>query len=113
MIYLEKKIYEKIISQIEKYNDIIKEIKSKSFTSQNNLDLITNITKDDKFEKKLQDKEKMINELRIQIEIKEKEIISLKSQNEELNKKYNEFKKKYDKESGYLKKRRKLKYRRR
>ena len=78
MIYLEKKIYEKIISQIEKYNDIIKEIKTKSFTPQNNLGLIIDNTKDDKFEKKLQDKEKIINELRIQIEIKEKEIISLK-----------------------------------
>ena len=98
MIYLEKKIYEKIISQIEKYNDIIKEIKTKSFTPQNNLGLIIDNTKDDKFEKKLQDKEKIINELRIQIEIKEKEIISLKSQNDEINKKYNEIKKKYDKE---------------
>ena len=98
MIYLDKKIYEKIISQIEKYNDIIKEIKTKSFTPQNNLGLIIDNTKDDKFEKKLQDKEKIINELRIQIEIKEKEIISLKSQNDEINKKYNEIKKKYDKE---------------
>ena len=98
MIYLEKKIYDKIISQIEKYNNIIKEIKSKSFISQTNIGLITNNTKNDKLEKKLHDKEKLINELKIQIEIKEKEIIALKSQNEGLNKKYDDLKKLYNKE---------------
>ena len=98
MIYLEKKIYDKIIAQIEKYNNIIKEIKSKSFISQTNIGLITNNTKNDKLEKKLHDKEKLINELKIQIEIKEKEIIALKSQNEGLNKKYDDLKKLYNKE---------------
>ena len=98
MIYLEKKIYDKIIAQIEKYNNIIKEIKSKSFISQTNIGLITNNIKNDKLEKKLHDKEKLINELKIQIEIKEKEIIALKSQNEGLNKKYDDLKKLYNKE---------------
>jgi chromosome segregation ATPase len=101
MIYLEKKIYEKIILQIEKYNTIIKEIKSKSFNSQTCLGLIPNTnnnTKNEKIEKILQEKEKTINELRNEIGLKEKEITSLRNQNEQINKKYDELKNKYNKE---------------
>ena len=101
MIYLEKKIYEKIILQIEKYNSIIKEIKSKSFNTESNLGLIQNNNnniKNDKLDKILQEKEKTINELRNEIGLKEKEIISLKLQNEQINKKYDELKNRYNKE---------------
>lgn len=101
MIYLEKKIYEKIILQIEKYNSIIKEIKSKSFNTESNLGLIQNNNnniKNDKLDKILQEKEKTINELRNEIGLKEKEIISLKLQNEQINKKYDELNNRYNKE---------------
>ena len=101
MIYLEKKIYEKIILQIEKYNSIIKEIKSKSFNTETNLGLIQNNNnniKNDKLDKILQEKEKTINELRNEIGLKEKEIISLKLQNEQINKKYDELNNRYNKE---------------
>ena len=101
MIYLEKKICEKIILQIEKYNSIIKEIKSKSFNTESNLGLIQNNNnniKNDKLDKILQEKEKTINELRNEIGLKEKEIISLKLQNEQINKKYDELNNRYNKE---------------
>ena len=101
MIYLEKKIYEKIILQIEKYNSIIKEIKSKSFNTESNLGLIQNNNnniKNDKLDKILQEKEKTINELRNEIGLKEKEIISLKLQNEQINKKYDVLNNRYNKE---------------
>ena len=101
MIYLEKKIYEKIILQIEKYNSIIKEIKSKSFNTESNLGLIQNNNnniRNDKLDKILQEKEKTINELRNEIGLKEKEIISLKLQNEQINKKYDELNNRYNKE---------------
>ena len=97
IIYLEKKIYEKLISQIEKYNELIKTIKSKSFITETNRDLLAN-KNNDKLEKILIDKNKVINELRIENESKTKEILSLQTINQDLEKKCCNLKDTYKKE---------------
>ena len=87
IIYLENKIYQKLLSQIEKYNELIKVVKSKSFISETHHDLLTN-KNNDKLEKILQEKNKVINELRKENELKTKEILSLQKINQDLDKKY-------------------------
>ena len=98
IIYLENKIYQKLLSQIEKYNELIKIIKSKSFITNTNHDLLTNKNNDDKLEKILQEKNKVINELRLENESKTKEILSLQILNQDLNKQYCNLQDTYTKE---------------
>ena len=99
MIYLENKIYLKLISQIEKYNEMINNIKTNFNLSKANSKVeffpdTNNII----YEKILKEKDNSINLLRIENESKQKEIISLQSINHELEQKYNDIMLKYEKE---------------
>ena len=97
MIYLEYKLYQKLISQIEKYNEIIKTIKLYEFKPQTKSEsLIT--TNNENYEKIIQEKDKIINLLRSESDLKINEINSLKSINQELQQKINNLKLKYEKE---------------
>ena len=98
IIYLENKIYQKLLSQIEKYNELIKSIKSKSFITDTNHVLLSNKNNDDKREKILEEKNKIINELRLENESKTKEILSLQILNQDLNKQYCNLQDTYTKE---------------
>jgi len=98
IIYLENKIYQKLLSQIEKNNELIKSIKSKSFITDTNHVLLTNKNNDDKLEKILEEKNKIINELRLENESKTKEILSLQILNQDLNKQYCNLQDTYTKE---------------
>ena len=91
MIYLENKIYRKIISQIEKYNEMINNIKTNFNLSKANSKVeFFPDTNNIKYEKILKEKDNSINLLRIENESKQKEIISLQSINHELEQKYND-----------------------
>ena len=97
MIYLENKIYQKLISQLEKYNEMINNIKSNSFKLFSKTDSFIDTNKD-KYEKILLEKDKTINMLRIENESKQKEISSLQSINQELELKYKNLNEKFEKE---------------
>ena len=99
MIYLENKIYRKLISQIEKYNEMINNIKTNFNLSKANSKVeFFPDTNNIKYEKILKEKDNSINLLRIENESKQKEIISLQSINHELEQKYNDIMLKYEKE---------------
>ena len=97
MIYLDNKIYQKLISQLEKYNEMINNIKSNSFKLFSKTDSFIDTSKD-KYEKILLEKDKTINMLRIENESKQKEISSLQSINQELELKYKNLNEKFEKE---------------
>jgi len=97
MIYLDNKIYQKLISQLEKYNEMINNIKSNSFKLFSKTDSFIDTNKD-KYEKILLEKDKTINMLRIENESKQKEISSLQSINQELELKYKNLNEKFEKE---------------
>ena len=97
IIYLENKIYQKLISQIEKYNEMIKSIKTYKFKSETYTESLTNINIE-QYEKMIQEKDNSLNILKAENESKTKEIESLKSINQELEQKLNELKLKYEKE---------------
>ena len=97
MIYLDSKIYQKLISQLEKYNEMINNIKSNSFKLFSKTDSFIDTSKD-KYEKILLEKDKTINMLRIENESKQKEISSLQSINQELELKYKNLNEKFEKE---------------
>ena len=97
MIYLDNKIYQKLISQLEKYNEMIINIKSNSFKLFSKTDSFIDTNKD-KYEKILLEKDKTINMLRIENESKQKEISSLQSINQELELKYKNLNEKFEKE---------------
>lgn len=97
MIYLENKIYQKLISQLEKYNEMINNIKSNSFKLFSKTDSFMDTNKD-KYEKILLEKDKTINMLRIENESKQKEISALQSINQELDLKYKNLNEKFEKE---------------
>ena len=97
MIYLDNKIYQKLISQLEKYNEMINNIKSNSFKLFSKTDSFIDTNKD-KYEKILLEKDKAINMLRIENESKQKEISSLQSINQELELKYKNLNEKFEKE---------------
>jgi len=94
MIYLENKIYEKLIQQIEKYNEMIKNIKLNSSKENQEIKILSNTDKNE-IEKTINEKDKAINFLRNENESKTKEIISLKEINQVLDKKYNNLIDKY------------------
>ena len=98
-IYLENKIYLKLITQIEKYNEMINIIKTNSnlFKSNINVDSFVDNNKE-KYEKILIEKDKTINLLRKENESKQTEIKYLQSINLELEQKYNDLISKYEKE---------------
>ena len=97
MIYLDNKIYQKLISQLEKYNEMINNIKSNSFKLFSKTDSFIDTNKD-KYEKILLEKDKTINMLRIENESKQKEISALQSVNQELELKYKNLNEKFEKE---------------
>ena len=97
MIYLDNKIYQKLISQLEKYNEMINNIKSNSFKLFSKTDSFIDTNKD-KYEKILLEKDKTINMLRIENESKQKEISALQSINQELELKYKNLNEKFEKE---------------
>ena len=97
MIYLDSKIYQKLISQLEKYNEMINNIKSNSFKLFSKTDSFIDTNKD-KYEKILLEKDKTINMLRIENESKQKEISALQSINQELELKYKNLNEKFEKE---------------
>ena len=97
MIYLDNKIYQKLILQLEKYNEMINNIKSNSFKLFSKTDSFIDTSKD-KYEKILLEKDKTINMLRIENESKQKEISSLQSINQELELKYKNLNEKFEKE---------------
>jgi len=97
MIYLDSKIYQKLISQIGKYNEMINNLKSNSFKFFSKAEPLLDTNKD-KYEKILIEKDKTINMVRKENESKQKEIISLKSINQELEQKYKNLKEKCEKE---------------
>ena len=97
MIYLDNKIYQKLILQLEKYNEMINNIKSNSFKLFSKTDSFIDTNKD-KYEKILLEKDKTINMLRIENESKQKEISSLQSINQELELKYKNLNEKFEKE---------------
>ena len=98
-IYLENKIYLKLITQIEKYNEMINIIKTNSnlFKSNIKVDSFVDNNKE-KYEKILIEKDKTINLLRKENESKQTEIKSLQSINLELEQKCNDLISKYEKE---------------
>ena len=98
-IYLENKIYLKLITQIEKYNEMINIIKTNSnlFKSNINVDSFVDNNKE-KYEKILIEKDKTINLLRKENESKQTEIKYLQSINLELEQKCNDLISKYEKE---------------
>ena len=98
-IYLENKIYLKLITQIEKYNEMINIIKTNSnlFKSNIKVDSFVDNNKE-KYEKILIEKDKTINSLRKENESKQTEIKSLQSINLELEQKCNDLISKYEKE---------------
>ena len=96
MIYLDNKIYQKLISQLEKYNEMINNIKSNSFKLFSKTDSFIDTSKD-KYEKILLEKDKTINMLRIENESKQKEISALQSVNQELELKYKNLNEKFEK----------------
>ena len=97
LIYLEKKVYQKLMTQIENSMEIIKNIKLNSFKTRTNIIEETN-NNHYKFDKILNQRDETINNLKTQIEEKEKELIALKSINSNLEKKYNDLKNKYERE---------------
>lgn len=97
MIYLDNKIYQKLILQLEKYNEMINNIKSNSFKLFSKTDSFIDTNKD-KYEKILLEKDKTINLLRIENESKQKEISALQSINQELELKYKNLNEKFEKE---------------
>ena len=97
MIYLDNKIYQKLISQLEKYNEMINNIKSNSFKLFSKTDSFIDTNKD-KYEKILLEKDKTINMLRIENESKQKEISALQSINQDLELKYKNLNEKFEKE---------------
>ena len=97
MIYLDNKIYQKLILQLEKYNEMINNIKSNSFKLFSKTDSFIDTNKD-KYEKILLEKDKTINMLRIENESKQKEISALQSVNQELELKYKNLNEKFEKE---------------
>ena len=97
MIYLDNKIYQKLILQLEKYNEMINNIKSNSFKLFSKTDSFIDTNKD-KYEKILLEKDKIINMLRIENESKQKEISALQSVNQELELKYKNLNEKFEKE---------------
>ena len=97
MIFLDNKIYQKLILQLEKYNEMINNIKSNSFKLFSKAEPFIDTNKD-KYEKILLEKDKIINMLRIENESKQKEIISLQSINQELEQKYKYLNEKFEKE---------------
>ena len=96
MIYLDNKIYQKLILQLEKYNEMINNIKSNSFKLFSKTDSFIDTNKD-KYEKILLEKDKTINMLRIENESKQKEISALQSVNQELELKYKNLNEKFEK----------------
>ena len=98
-IYLENKIYLKLITQIEKYNEMINIIKTNSNLFKSNIKVDSFVDKNkEKYEKILIEKDKTINLLRKENESKQTEIKSLQSINLELEQKYNDLISKYEKE---------------
>ena len=63
IIYLENKIYQKLISQIEKYNEMIKNIKMYKFKSETNGESLPNINIE-QYEKIIQEKDNSLNILK-------------------------------------------------
>ena len=98
-IYLENKIYLKLITQIEKYNEMINIIKTNSNLFKSNIKVDSFVDKNkEKYEKILIEKDKTINLLRKENESKQTEIKSLQSINLELEQKCNDLISKYEKE---------------
>ena len=98
-IYFENKIYLKLITQIEKYNEMINIIKTNSNLFKSNIKVDSFVDKNkEKYEKILIEKDKTINLLRKENESKQTEIKSLQSINLELEQKYNDLISKYEKE---------------
>ena len=98
-IYLENKIYLKLITHIEKYNEMINIIKTNSNLFKSNIKVDSFVDKNkEKYEKILIEKDKTINLLRKENESKQTEIKSLQSINLELEQKYNDLISKYEKE---------------
>ena len=98
-IYLENKIYLKLITQIEKYNEMINIIKTNSNLFKSNIKVDSFVDKNkEKYEKILIEKDKTINSLRKENESKQTEIKSLQSINLELEQKCNDLISKYEKE---------------
>ena len=98
-IYLENKIYLKLITQIEKYNEMINIIKTNSNLFKSNIKVDSFVDKNkEKYEKILIEKDKTINLLRKENESKQTEIKSLQSINLELEQKCNDLISNYEKE---------------
>ena len=98
-IYLENKIYLKLITQIEKYNEMINIIKTNSNLFKSNIKVDSFVDKNkEKYENILIEKDKTINLLRKENESKQTEIKYLQSINLELEQKCNDLISKYEKE---------------
>ena len=71
IIYLDNKIYQKLISQIEKYNEMINYLKSNSFKLFSKSEPLLDTNKD-KYEKIIIEKDKIINMLKTENESNQK-----------------------------------------
>lgn len=103
MVYLSNKMYQKIISQLNNANEMIKKIKENSLQPKIILqEDINNNNKDtekiDNINEILEKNEQEINQLTQENEDLKKKITSLKSTNADLEQKYKELHSKYEKE---------------
>ena len=102
MVHIPNKIYQKLISQLNNTNEMIKIIKQKSFQTKNNLEYEIKNNQNKEIEiidnDILEKKEQIINQINNENELLKKEIISLKSKNTNLEQKYDELNSKYEKE---------------